>query len=129
MEPGEGPTSVFRNEHHRCIAEAAQILGKEYGSLLQSLVPKIRSVPGFATVSPERALKAIASWLTQLQEKVEALRRERGAAGSDTEQPPVIPGASREPSAPSRGNLRWTGGTAGAVKATDPHRSTGGGTS
>jgi hypothetical protein len=63
---GEPLTALFNESHHWLIAGAAQILGKDYDSLLEFLANEVGQLPGFETASPEQVLKAIAFRLTEL---------------------------------------------------------------
>jgi hypothetical protein len=89
LEMGEPLTALFNESHRRLIAGAAQILGKDYDSLLEFLANEVGQLPGFETASPEQVLKAIASRLTELSLAVDKARKQSGAGGGSTEQPTV----------------------------------------
>jgi hypothetical protein len=87
------------------IAEAAQVLGKDYDGLLEFLANKVGSVPGFETASPELVLQAVASRMTELSVAVDKARKRSGETGGNTGQPTVDTGAPTG-DVPAAGNLR-----------------------
>jgi hypothetical protein len=105
LDMGESLTDLFNDSHRLLIAEAAQVLGKDYNSLLETLANEVGQLPGFETASPEQVLKAIASRMTELSVAVDKARKGSGAAAGSTEQPSVDASTSAG-DVPVEGNLR-----------------------
>jgi hypothetical protein len=105
LEMGKPLTDLFNESHRRLIAGAAQVLGKDYDSLLKFLANEVGQVPGFETANPEQVLQAIASRMTELSVAVDRARKGSGAAAGSTEQPTVDAGTSAG-DVPAGGNLR-----------------------
>jgi hypothetical protein len=93
LDMGEPLTALFNESHRRLIAEAAQVLGKDYDGLLEFLANEVGSVPGFETANPEQVLQAGASRMTELSVAVDKARKRSGETGSNTGQSPVDAGA------------------------------------
>jgi hypothetical protein len=84
LDMGEDLTALFNESHHRLIAEAAQVLGKDYDGLLELLASEVGNVPGFDTANPEQVLQAVASRMTELSVEVDKARKRSGATGGNT---------------------------------------------
>jgi hypothetical protein len=93
LDMGEDLTALFKESHRRLIAKAAQVLGKEYDSLLEFLAKEVGSLPGFDTANSEQVLQAVASRMTELSVAVDKARKGSGVTGGNTGQPTVDTGA------------------------------------